>query len=286
MTDTIGSDSTWTIAAVQMDCQLGKVQTNLEVVRANLRQAAQLGAKLVLFPECALTGYSFESLEEALPHAQPLPGPTSEILARDCQELQVFAVVGLLERGAQGELFNACVLVGPSGLVARYRKIHLPFMGVDRFATPGDQPFAVHDLGGLRLGLCICYDSSFPESARILTLLGADLIALPTNWPTGARSTACLIAPARALENHIFFAAVNRVGQERGFHFIGHSQLLSPEGEILAGPVGDQPTILLATITPALARAKRVVKVPGKHEVDRVNDRRPDMYGPLCQPNS
>ena len=75
----------------------------------------------------------------------------------------------MLERDG-ARLFNACALVGPTGLVANYRKIHLPFLGVDRFTTPGDRPFAVHDLGGLRVGMTICYDGSFPESARVLML--------------------------------------------------------------------------------------------------------------------
>src|SRR5262245_45761474 len=164
--------ATWKSAAVQMDCRLGDPHHNLDGIRTKLRQAAGQGARLVVFPECALTGYCFESKEEAWPHAETLPGPSTEALAADCQALSVWAVVGLLER-AGGDLFNACALVGPGGLAATYRKIHLPFLGVDRFTTPGDRPFAVHDLGGLRVGMTICYDGSFPESSRVLTLLGA-----------------------------------------------------------------------------------------------------------------
>src|SRR6202030_44525 len=107
-----------------------------------------------------------------------------------------------------------------------YRKAHRPFLGVDRFTAPGDRPFAVHDLGGLRVGIHICYDGSFPESARVLTLLGADLVVLPTNWPPGAAGTAKYLVPARALENQVFYAAVNRVGTERGFAFIGRTRII------------------------------------------------------------
>jgi 5-aminopentanamidase len=275
--------SSWTIAGVQMDCRFADVAGNLKTIRAGLHQAADRGAKLVVFPECALTGYCFRSKEEAAPHAESLPGPASEALAADCRARDVFAIVGLLERGPAGELFNSCLLVGPGGLIAAYRKIHLPYLGVDRFTTPGDRPFAVHDLGGLRVGINICYDGSFPESARVLTLLGADLVVLPTNWPTGALPTVPL-THARALENNIFYAAVNRVGEERGFRFIGRSRIIAPDGGLLAeaGPDGEE--IVLATIDPALARAKRVIKVPGEHEIDRVADRRPDMYAPLTSP--
>jgi predicted amidohydrolase len=236
----------------------------------------------VIFPECALTGYCFESKAEAWPHAEPLPGPSGDALAADCRALGVFAIVGLLERAGDA-LFNACALFGPEGLVATYRKIHLPYLGVDRFTTPGDRPFAVHDLGGLRVGMNICYDGSFPESARVLMLLGADLIVLATNWPTGAISSAKYVVQARAVENLVYYAAVNRVGEERGFHFIGMSRIVDCHGELLAAGAGKEE-ILYAEIDPAQARNKHIVKVPGKYELDRLRDRRPEMYQPICAP--
>lgn len=268
----------WTIAAVQMDCRLGDVDENLRRVRDGLARAADAGARLAVFPECALTGYCFASKAEALPFAQTLPGPASDAVAQDCARRGVFAVVGLLERDGE-RVFNALMLVGPAGLVATYRKIHLPTLGIDRFATPGDRPFAVHDLGGLRLGMNVCYDGSFPESSRCLTLLGADLIVLPTNWPAGA-AAAVRITETRAIENHVYYAAVNRVGEERGHRFIGRSRIVGYDGEPLA-EAGPGEEMLLASVHPEQARVKRVVKIPGEHEVDRVGDRRPEMYGPL-----
>jgi predicted amidohydrolase len=272
--------STWKTAGVQMDCILGDKRGNLERMRARLCEAAAQGARLVVFPECALTGYGFESKEEAWPLGEALPGPSTAAFADDCRQLGVWAVYGLLEReDAAGNLFNACALVGPQGLVGGYRKVHLPFLGVDRFTTPGDRPFAVHDLGGLRLGVNICYDGSFPEAARVLMLLGADLIVLPTNYPPGARNTLKYIVPARALENHIYYAAVNRVGEERGFRFIGQSRVVDCAGEILAAAGGDGEEVIYADIDPSRARDKRVVNIPGKYEINRLADRRPEMYG-------
>jgi predicted amidohydrolase len=270
--------STWKVAGVQTDCRLGDKTTNLDVLRRRLREAAARGARLVVFPECALTGYGFDSKAEAWPHAETLPGPATQALAADCRELGVWTVFGLLERDGD-RLFNACALVGPSGFIAGYRKIHRPCLGVDRFAAPGDRPFAVHDLGGLKVGMNICYDGSFPESSRVLALLGADLIVLPTNWPTGA-SAARWLPEARALENHLYYLAVNRVGEERGFRFIGQSRLIDYRGETIAG-AGEGEAIVYGDIEPEQARAKRVVIVPGKYEVDRVGDRRPEMYRPL-----
>ena len=274
----------WKIACVQTDCRIGDVPANLKAIRAGLRDAARLGARLAVFPECALTGYCFDSREEARPFAEPAPGPSVDAIAADCRELGVWAVVGMLERDGDGGLFNACALVGPGGFVSAYRKIHLPYLGVDRFTTPGDRPFAVHDLGGLRVGMHVCYDGSFPESARVLTVLGADLLVLPTNWPTGAEPTIRHLTAARALENHVYYAACNRVGEERGFRFIGQSRILDCNGELLASAGADAPEIITADIDPAVARNKRLVKIPGKYELDRVAHRRPEMYRPLAEP--
>jgi 5-aminopentanamidase len=276
----------WTVAGVQMDCRLGDVSGNLAVVRARLREAAGRGAKLVAFPECVLSGYCFDSLDEAWPHAEPVPGPATAALAADCRELGVWAVVGMLERDERGRrLFNTAVLVGPAWQLFSYRKVHLPFLGVDRFTTPGDRPFAVHDLGGLRVGLNICFDGSFPESSRVLAVLGADLIVLPTNWPLGARPVVCHLVQGRALENHLYYLAVNRIGEERGFRFLGQSRLVEPTGELLAASDGDEATIILGEIDPAKARQKRRVFIPGVYEVDRMGSRRPEMYGPLSDPD-
>jgi predicted amidohydrolase len=273
----------WKIAAVQMDCRLADRDHNLELIKTHLRSAARQEARLIIFPECALTGYCYDSKAEAWHHAEPISGPSTLALAAECEQFGVWVVVGMLE-AHESQLFNSCALIGPKGIVATYRKIHLPFLGVDRFTTPGDRPFAVHDLGGLRLGINICYDGSFPEAARCLMLLGADLIALPTNWPPGAASTVKYLIQARALENRVYYAAVDRVGDERGFHFIGQSRIVDVSGELMAHTDTDQPTILYADIDPDRARDKRIVNIPGKHEIHRTADRRPEMYGPIILP--
>jgi len=272
--------NSWKIAGVQIGCRLADVAYNRENIRARLHEAAGQGARLVVFPECILAGYGYDSFDEALPHAEPLPGPTTDILAADCRALNVFCVIGMLERDG-GRLFNSCALIGPDGYIARYRKVHLPILGVDRFTAPGDEPFAVHDLGGLKLGINICYDGSFPESSRVLALLGADLVVLPTNWPTGARTAVLPLTQARAVENHIYYMAVNRTGEERGFRFIGNSRVVDFGGNIMTSSTGDLDEILFADIEPEKARAKQVVIVPGKYEVNRVGHRRPEMYGPM-----
>jgi predicted amidohydrolase len=273
------------IAAVQMDIRIGDVARNVARMSELLREAAKNGAKLTIFPECAATGYCFTSLEEGREFGQPVPGPITQQLSDVCRDTGSFCVVGTLER-TESDLFNAAVLVGPSGVISTYRKVHLPWLGIDMFTTPGDRSFSVSEVEGVRVGMNICYDSGFPESSRCLSLLGADLVVLPTNWPPGAECMAEHGIPTRAMENAIYYAAVNRVGVERGFRFIGHSSICAPNGDVLARASASEEEILYADIDPARARNKRIVRVPSKHVIDRIADRRPEMYAPIVAPHS
>ncbi|HEY6564449.1 MAG TPA: carbon-nitrogen hydrolase family protein [Pirellulaceae bacterium] len=273
------------IAGVQMDVALSDVPRNLDAIREHLRRTTRAGARLTVFPECALCGYCFESLEEALPFAETIPGPATNALQSVCAELDCFAIVGLLER-AGPRVFNAAVLLGPQGVLGQYRKVHLPYLGIDMHTTPGDRPFAVQQAGELRVGMNICYDAAFPEAARSLALLGADLIVLPTNWPPGTECTAASVINARALENAVYYIAVNRVGSERGFTFIGRSKIVDPNGTTLAEATSRGEEILYADLDVTQSRRKKIIRVPGKHEIDRFADRRPEMYGLLTAPRA
>lgn len=273
------------IAGVQMDVALADVPANLERIAGRVREATAAGASLVIFPECAATGYCFQSVEEARAHAQPIPGGITQSVQSLCVAHGCHVIFGMLEAAGEA-LYNAAVLVGPEGVVGSYRKVHLPYLGIDMFTAYGDRPFAVHQVGDVRLGMLICYDGAFPEAARCLALAGADLIALPTNWPPGSECMAECSVRSRAMENAVYFAAVNRVGTERGFPFIGMSSICAPNGDVLAISSGTDEQILYAEIDVAKARRKRIVRVPDKHEIDRFADRRPEMYGPLVAPHS
>ena len=274
-----------TIALAQIDIAFADRETNLARMIRVLGETAAKGAKLIVFPEAALTGYCFNSLEEARPHAEPIPGPSTLRLEAVCKKLGVFVIYGLLEADSD-RLFNACALVGPEGVVGSYRKVHLPFLGIDRFTTPGDQPFAVHEAAGMRIGMHICYDGGFPEPARVMMLLGADLLVLPTNWPPGAECMAGCAVNTRAMENNVYYAACDRVGDERGFHFLGLSKICDPSGRVLAEAPHDREEILYAQIDVEKARQKKIIRVPKLHEIDRLRDRRPEMYGEIVKPKS
>ena len=272
------------IAGVQMDVRIGDVAGNLERMADRFREAAGAGAELIVFPECAVTGYCFTDLDEARPFAEAVPGPATEFFSRVCAEANAYAVFGMLEADG-ADVFNAAVLAGPKGAIGSYRKVHLPFLGVDKFTSYGNRPFAVHSAGDLRVGLNICYDAAFPEASRAMSIQGADLIALPTNWPPGAECVASHGINTRAMENGVYFIAVNRVGTERGFAFIGGSRICAPDGSTLAAADHTGEEILYAEIDPARARQKTAVRKPGEHAIDRMADRRPEMYGDLVKPH-
>ncbi len=269
------------VAIVQMDPKLGHTVENRTHVLAMFRKAASEEARLIVFPECAISGYGFSDLVTARMFAELIPGPTTEALASGCKETGACGVVGVWER-VGNRVYNSAVLAGPEGLVGVYRKAHLPYLGVDRFVTPGDTGFLVWETSLGRVGVVICYDLRFPEAMRALALAGADMIALPTNWPDGSQNAPQFVTRTRALENRVFVLACNRCGEERDFWFFGHSQITDPGGNVLV-EAGDTEQICYAEIEPALAREKRIVLRPGEFELDTVGDRRPALYGRLVQ---
>lgn len=272
------------IACVQTDVAFAQVDQNLSKLERIVTDEVSQGTQLTVFPECFATGYCFDSLSEAMPYAESVTGSTTSRVADLCRRLKTHVVFGMLERDGD-TIYNLAVLMGPNGLIGTYRKVHLPWLGVDRFTTSGERPFEVFDVAGVRIGMLICYDGAFPEASRVLALKGADLILLPTNWPPGGSYMAQFSTNCRAMENGVYFAAVNRIGTERGFQFIGQSRICSPVGATMASIDGDQPGIIRATIDVETARTKRLVRVPGKHVIDRMADRRPHMYGAVCEPH-
>jgi 5-aminopentanamidase len=284
MTTTSTSPPTYRVAAAQIEPKLGRLGENLERILERLAEAAGAGAHLVVFPECALSGYGFSSREEGMAHAVPIDGAEVRRVVAACERSRCFGVFGLLERDGS-RLFNACVLAGPQGVIGTYRKVHLPYLGIDMFVDPGDRPFAVHDAGGIRVGMHICYDGSFPETARVLSLMGADLLVLPTNWPTHSECAAEHMIPTRAMENTVYVMAVNRVGEESGFRFIGSSSIADPGGNVLARAGADTDEVITAEIDPSRARRKHLVRVPGRHEINRIADRRPRFYEVIVASN-
>jgi len=171
-------------------------------------------------------------------------------------------------------VYNAAVLVGPNGFLAHYRKIHLFYEEKINF-TPGDLPFPVIDIGIAKVGMMVCFDHLFPESARSLTLQGADVIAHPANLvlPDLAQRTMSI----RALENGVYTATANRVGTEartdESLTYTGQSQVIAPDGEALVRLSQDKVEVAVVEIDVMKARDKAITV----HN-DKLGDRRPDLY--------
>lgn len=273
------------IAGAQMNPKIFEKEYNLRKTIKFAKEAYKNGAKLVIFPECALTGYCFSNLQEAVSMSESIPGSSTASLHKVCEELDIAVLIGLIEREG-GKCYNSSVLISSQGIIGKYRKIHLPFLGLDRFVNRGDIPFKVYNTKFGRLGWIICYDGSFPESIRVLTLRGAEIVALLTNWPEGTETNPRYTVPARAIENHINYIAINRVGKERGFKFIGESKIVNYAGETLAEASSDREEIIYAEVDSEKARDKRIVIVPGEFEYDRIRDRRPEFYCPIIDPSS
>lgn len=266
-----------TIATVQTTPDLGDVAANRTALLAAIRSAAAQGADLVAFPECHLSGYAFRDREAALSAAQTVPGDATCAVAEACRELGVYVVFGLVEQDA-GALFNAAVLIGPTGLLGRYRKSHLPRLGVDLLVQAGAEPFSVTDTPIGRMGLAICYDLRFPEACRSLALLGAQIVVVPTCWPAGSEPVRDIIARARALENHVFLVIAGQSANPgEGTDYIGGSRVIDPSGIVL-GQAAAGPGMTMARITPVLARDKGIVGEDGRLLAHLFVDRRPELY--------
>ncbi|MBX5477395.1 MAG: amidohydrolase, partial [Clostridia bacterium] len=252
-------------AAVQFEPAWGRPAENLERLLDLSRRAADAGARLIVWPEMATTGYIFADRAEIAPFVEPVPGPTSERVAAFCRERQVYVAYGLAEvEPDTGVFYNSAVLIDSKGkLVGRYRKTHL-WVEDTRWAAPG-QEWSVWNTELGRVALLICRDADFPEAARILALSRADVVLHPTNW---LGRTPANVWRARAAENGVFWIATNRWGEERGVRFSGGSCVIGPDGEVLdaKGPEGDG--VAMAVVS-----------------VDRARDKeRPDVDALVCTP--
>jgi predicted amidohydrolase len=269
------------VAAVQMAPVFDDPAANQKTIVEWLQRAADAGARLVVLPECAHAGYMARNPQESAALAQPVPGPFSGALLEACSRLNVYAVVGMLER--QGDVvYNTALLAGPEGLLGRYHKSHLPVLGVDRFARPGDS-LDVFETPIGSIGILVCYDMRFPEAPRVLALKGAELIVHPTNWPRASSDFPDFVTKAAARASGVFLVSCNRVGQERGADFLGRSQIIAPSGRPLSEADDHSEMMIQAELDLAQAHQKKVIHIPGEFELDSFGDRRPELYSALVQ---
>lgn len=261
-----------------MDIELGNPLLNRERI---VGFAEKTEVDLLVFPECANSGYAFSSREDAYLHAETIPGPLTDALQSVARKRGRNIAVGILEKDG-ADLRNSAVLVSQDGSLHCYRKTHLPYLGVDRFISPGNElPIFTTEFG--KVGMIICYEWRFPEVARVLSLQGADLLLGLSNWPQGAIVTPTLLLPARAAENHVWVVSANRVGFEEGIQYVGKSMIIAPSGEIAAQPETRREEVISAIVDLSLSRSKKFIKKPKEYEIDLIQDRRPGLYGTILR---
>jgi predicted amidohydrolase len=273
------SDTTTTriVAVAQIGAELANVAANARRVEEYLIEASTAGVSLVVFPECSLTGYMFESRAEVEAVALSLSHPVVKRLERRCSELNITAIIGTLERADDG-VYNAAIVFGPTGIIGIHRKRHLPFLGADRFVDePSGTETAIFDTPAGRVGVAICYEIRFPEITRTLALAGAEIVALPTCFARASNMLAEDFTRVRAAENFVWFLAANRNDTEGWVEFMGRSSITDPLGKVVAD-AGESAALLTVTIDLARARDKTLTFRPGEHSVAPWADRRPETY--------
>lgn len=272
-----------TIACIQMEPSFGDTAANVEVSVRRIAEAADNGARLIVLPELANTGYVFATREEAFALAEAVPdGPSSRRWMEVAAARNLYIVAGITERDGQS-LYNSAVVIGPSGHIGTYRKMHL-WGQENLFFEPGDRGFPVFATPIGRIGVAICYDGWFPETFRLQALQGADIVCVPTNWvpiPGQApdrEAMANILVMAAAHSNSIFIAAADRVGTERGQPFVGQSLIASYTGWPAAGPASrDREEIIYAEVDLGEARRKR-----NWNDFNQIlRDRRTDVYAEM-----
>jgi predicted amidohydrolase len=251
--------------------KFGEIQSNLKTILEAIRA---FEGHLLVFPELALSGYQFLSREEVLELAENIPfGPAIKAIEDALRGRDLHVVVGLAERD-QDRLYNSAVLIGPKGYIGTYRKTHLFFEETLWFA-PGDTGFPVWDIGRAQIGIFICFDWFFPESARSLALKGAEILCHPSNLVLPYCPDAMV---TRCLENRVFAITANRVGREQrgeraALQFIGMSEIVAPDGRILYRSSLKNQDLHLCEIDLAEARDKRINPYN-----DLFKDRQPHWY--------
>ncbi|WP_147803568.1 nitrilase-related carbon-nitrogen hydrolase [Alkalicoccus halolimnae] len=256
-------------AAIQFHPQLGNLTENIQRLEEAVTQAASAGAKFIVTPELAVSGYMYETRESIFPSTDTIPGAITDRFHKLCLHWNVYLVLGMPEHDeATGLLYNAAALIGPEGYIGKYRKTHL-WEAEAHWAVPGNLGFPVFQTELGNIAVNICMDAVYMESSRVPALNGADILAFPTN--SSAQTISML--QGWATLNGMYIVSANRADEEKGFQMAGASAIWSPYGEKLveAGTSldGGEEEIIYGIIDP------KHYYNPNR---ERLLKRRPELY--------
>ncbi|RKZ02930.1 acyltransferase [Candidatus Fermentibacteria bacterium] len=266
----MGKAQTVRVGYYQFAPEFGCVSKNLQEVMNFLEN---IDADIVVLPELPFTGYGFSNREELLSLAEdPDDSPVVSNLLSLCARRSIHVVTGFAERSGD-KCYNSSLLLGPSGICGTYRKLHL-FDREKLYFDPGDLPLAVFDIGGIRIGMMICFDWIFPEVARTLAMQGADVLCHPANLVLTYCQQTML---SRCIENMVYSVTANRIGCEKhsfcDLKFTGTSQIVAPGGDIIHRGDSEIAEAYSVEINIDRARNKNITQ-----RNDVLADRRPEYY--------
>ena len=280
------------IALVQMSCSADKA-ANFQKAKEKIREAASKGAQIVCLQELFSSLY-FCDVEDydQFKLAEPVPGPSTDVLGEIAAELEVVIVASLFEKRAQGIYHNTTAVLDADGsYLGKYRKMHIPDdpSYFEKFYfTPGDLGYKVFRTKYAPIGVLICWDQWYPEAARITSLMGAEILIYPTaiGWATSQDQPTNneqynawqTIQRSHAVANGVHVVSVNRVGLEQhgAMQFWGGSFVANPLGSILCQASHDKEELMIQEIDTASTDSYRT-------HWPFLRDRRIDSYHPITQ---
>ncbi|MEW6242909.1 MAG: carbon-nitrogen hydrolase family protein [Bacillota bacterium] len=231
-------------SAVQISASPMAVDDNMEKVISWYREVrSSRNADLIVFPETVTTGFNpGNRAGELWELVDTIPGKLTERIEKEMKRSGGYVVFPTYERGSlPGVVYNAAVLIGSEGIVGVYRKTH-PFPGEKCWVTPG-QEAQVFETSLGRIGMIICYDGDFPELSRLLKLKGAEIIVRPSAFLRD-HGLWSLTNQARAYDNQVWVVATNSIGTDAaGYHYFGHSMIVSPHGQVVASARGVEESV-------------------------------------------
>jgi len=273
-------------AIVQMSMKIGDKGANLRKAEGMIDQAVKkYKADVVGLPEFFSTEYFPQWMDRKyFKLAEPIPGPTTERMAKKAKEHGVYIIAPIFEEFERGIYYDSSPLISPEGeVVGIHRKVHIPFFwflegevwSYEKFYYRSASDFPVFKTEFCNIGQLICYDRHYPEGWRTLVIKGADVIFIPVAslgkflgdiFSTEMRGMAYV--------NQVYAVVLNRVGIEGEFNFYGGSHMVDPYGNMVCGPASDKEEILCATIDLETVREAR-------RRVPFLRDRKPEVYGLL-----
>lgn len=265
------------IALVQYQSVLGDLQKNADRAVEMVREAAAKGAKIVCFPEMFNTGYNFQLIGDGFHNCgETIDGHTITRLQKVAKECACYVIAPItLEKKVKGVFYNAAVVIDDEGVVlGDYSKHHL--WAAERYYFHAGEDIPVFDTKYGKIGVMICYDAGFPETARVLTLKGAELIFMPSAWRIQDWDMWNLNIPQRALENTLYVAGVNRFGHEDDLYMFGNSKVADWRGRIIAESKEEKEEIVYAEIDLDQLTKARL-------DIHYLKNRRPDSYKLLSE---